>query len=757
MEIVNLRENQIVVKKNQKRTRLYVVLSGTVSFSIGNQIFYLESGSVIGLLEAGIENYLCDYLAEGDVKLAVYPFEKREDLLEIFREQPSYAFAFLHAALVEGRELLEHYAQLHQDASSFGTYVREIYEEYEKECIALEVSPKPFKKKNSLEELYFSKELPEWKVEYALELASVWDDEMQKFYGEKQNLCYGEILNISELMETAVFLIEEATTYVQKHGEILLNEEKDDLLSILMDWSVKLALKGKDTTLMMMRVRELQAMVDDFAILDREYAAGRFREYWGTDFEHYAIIHEGDTVAVMSCEEYLKTDCVKTVLEYADYDLEAAKDLKHILSLCREVKDIHDTEDSITALRKGLTKHFYQLYPMVFLHAVEDASVPVPVEIFLRFGVLDLNLLQEEQIRDIYELNGYFQRKEAGKFYSMYEWLKTIFYGQKEPCRNDFDQDYKQYLVELMKQQRITREQAKQLQGDMVERVRFEVSNMFMTANRATYGRVTTFCPILFGKDIIRSPKDMLVSFEKLEEALLEIRRIDYSVFYREVFFQDPEHGIPQTLIYKEVLPDMILMPNTGSKGMMWQEISGVKKDTPARFMFPMFSVDDVMAMMVDVVARYRWEICRRIQGVHWNDIRDKSLTSEYSDYIQYYRKNSEISPQNKEKIKQQLVTAKNNYREVFVLDYRSWMKYEINGNLRLNSVARKILLSYCPFGAEIRKGLKDNPQFRELFGRFEIMNQKKYQKILPLWNKYRENGGQMTPELQANLDYYNL
>ena len=29
--------------------------------------------------------------------------------------------------------------------------------------------------------------------------------------------------------------------------------------------------------------------------------------------------------------------------------------------------------------------------------------------------------------------------------------------------------------------------------------------------------------------------------------------------------------------------------------------------------------------MMVETTGRYRWEICRKIQGVHWNDIRDKS------------------------------------------------------------------------------------------------------------------------------------
>ena len=86
----------------------------------------------------------------------------------------------------------------------------------------------------------------------------------------------------------------------------------------------------------------------------------------------------------------------------------------------------------------------------------------------------------------------------------------------------------------------------------------------------------------------------------------------------------------------KEVLPDIILMPNAGTKAMMWQETAGVKRDTSARFMFPVFTAVDLEDMMIETMGRYRWEICRKIQGVHWNDIREKSLTAEYCDYMQF-------------------------------------------------------------------------------------------------------------------------
>ena len=47
-------------------------------------------------------------------------------------------------------------------------------------------------------------------------------------------------------------------------------------------------------------------------------------------------------------------------------------------------------------------------------------------------------------------------------------------------------------------------------------------------------------------------------------------------------------------------------------------------------------SLDDEI---MDNVGRYRWEMCRKLQGVRWNDISEHSLTSEYYDYIQYYKR----------------------------------------------------------------------------------------------------------------------
>ena len=207
----------------------------------------------------------------------------------------------------------------------------------------------------------------------------------------------------------------------------------------------------------------------------------------------------------------------------------------------------------------------------------------------------------------------------------------------------------------------------------------------------------------------------------------------------------------------KEILPDIVLMPNAGIKAMMWQEISGVKSDTPARFMFPVFTAVDLNELMLETIARYRWEMCRRLEGVHWNDVREKSLTAEYCTYIQFYRNNRDLSTEAKEKLKGTLAQAKNNYREVFVKDYINWIKFESKGSFRLNKIARDILIRYCPFVKAVRDELKANPLYQTSITKFEAETTKKLQRYTGLYNKYTQAGGEITEELNDNLLFYQM
>ena len=400
---------------------------------------------------------------------------------------------------------------------------------------------------------------------------------------------------------------------------------------------------------------------------------------------------------------------------------------------------------------------FYDIYELAFYRSLENAKMSPAVKMFLNFGFMDEELAGADNAHSLYDLTQQLQRCKADNVFTIYEWLMSIYRGENEPSRNEFDMDFTNYLNEQKKTGRITAAQMGEMAQDTKQKVDFEMKNMFVSTNRATYGKISTFCPILCEDDIIGTVENMLITAEKANNALDTIRKIDFSLFYREVGYSDPEHEVNMEVIQKEVLPNVILMPNAGSKAMMWQETAGIKKDTSARFIFPIFTVVDVEEMMIEVSGRFRWEMCRKIQGVRWNDITEASLTSEYNDYIQYYRKNHDLSPDAKQKVKNALTKAKNNFREVFVKDYQSWIRYESKGSFRLNKVSRDIIFRYCPFNKETRNMLRANPMYREMFEKYEILKERKKRHTELWYDRYKKKGGEINDELQANWDFYDM
>jgi hypothetical protein len=99
-----------------------------------------------------------------------------------------------------------------------------------------------------------------------------------------------------------------------------------------------------------------------------------------------------------------------------------------------------------------------------------------------------------------------------------------------------------------------------------------------------------------------------------------------------------------------------------------------------------------------------------------------------YCDYLQFYKKNPGLSSDNKEKLRTDLKKYNNNYKNVFIADYLSYVKFEAASSPRLNKIAREILFTFCPFAKELREKIADNPQYTELINHYNtrIANQQK-------------------------------
>ncbi len=378
------------------------------------------------------------------------------------------------------------------------------------------------------------------------------------------------------------------------------------------------------------------------------------------------------------------------------------------------------SDDATRRLRKELTSYYYDIYKLVFFKTLEDQNIPDEVMMFLYFGYIDEKLAGAENTQILYNMTKTLGLDEQMRVFTFYQWLRLIYTGKKDPSVNDFSEDYIITLRKLRKEGSISEAQEKADLADGKKRVLFEIDNMFKSAGKMMSARVTTFVPF-FSEQVLTKPLDKsLLNYDIVHKTLAVIKAIDYSLFFRQTVFTAPELGLDKAFIQVEVLPDIILMPVVGTRAAMWQEITGAKRTTPGRFMLPIAQEEDLSGIMIKLCGEFRWELCKRIQGARWNDLTERSLTSDYVDYIDTYRKNRDLSQEAKDRVKAAMQKHRNSYKEMFVADYATYIQFESSGALRHNKVVRMILFNYCPFSKVIREGaIATNPQFTQLIERY--------------------------------------
>ena len=761
MEILKISAGEIIAKRKDSVREWYLIQEGTVIQKFDFAEVTLGRNAIIGILAH--DYFPCDFIAQSDVTLAVFSCGNYEDLKRILGKQEKLRSIFLKTAIEQRHQMFCLYADLHLKTRQFHAFVESVYNEYKNICSQLKIEEQPFTRMEHFEPLDMKHKADNWEINTSISLVKNYMLEYIRLMEKDDSLCIGCIMEASAQMRRITQGIGEMETYLLYNKDILLSETGNDIFHLFFELGIRASVNQCEIENITKTMDLLIEFIVKMKFYDEKLVSYRMNEYQKYDFNS-SILNEFTTIGMEDGQQtysedlYEIVDCLEHILNYAGKTEVEIEDIRKKIEAFRELPDMFSNEQEAYMLRRQLIPIFYDVYTRIFLRIVEENEEPTPiVKMFLNFGFMDSKLVGEENVNALYDLTNHLEKCNSENVYTIFNWLKAVYEGKKEPSKNEFDLDYPAYLAEQRKIGAIKPGDVEVLLKNQEEKVKFEIKNMFTSGNRITYGKITTFCPILGEYDLINSIDKMLVTTEKLDEALNQIRKVDFSVFFREDMFSDPAKDINRETIMKEILPDIILMPNVGTKAMMWQETAGVKRATPGRFLFPIFTAADIDEMMVETVGRFRWEICRKEQGVHWNDIREKSLTSEYCDYIQFYRKNHELSADAKEKIKSQLTRARNNYREVFVKDYVNFMKYESKGSFRLNRIARDILVRYCPFTKDIRAGLKENPMYTSSMSRYEIETAKKMQRIVGVYEKYKKAGGVITQELRDNLLFYQM
>ena len=734
MAIIEFDKDSIIYESGAELSNLYLIMRGSVRFANGSDTMVLRNGDVIGLSDLGNMEVMGSYVALDKTSVMVYPM-KGAKLWELLAGNKDSIRFFQRSLFKQLNEVIGFYKLHKLECTNLHDYVIGCYEDYKEISEKNGISPVEPERIAELGEFIPEADAESWLTGYYSvmeQLLQAWDHNQTD-----SDFLTGFILKTGDDIRGLLRLCMEMKTYQEELCNILVNEGKSDLLELYMNLYGKLLhLLGPDDDTVGILYRGMNDMIMQIEMQKNDQK--EFLKERRTEMEEQMSALLRDQALNAKEEEKQNPKIVEElkgslsqILTYSGVSKETANSFTEHIEAYRKTTNKNGTEDKIRALRAAITREFNEIYISAFQMSVMNLEpLPKVLSMFFNFGYVDEGLAGISNAVYMYELIDHMPTNPDKGVYSYYEWLMAIYKGEKDPGRNEFDMDYSEHLHEMEHGGKITKEEEQSLLTNASARVMYELENVFPVVNKTTFGRISIFCPVFSEHNLVKNLSDSIVSAQKVLEIIDEVRKVDFGAFYRETVFFKPEVGVPKEYIHVEVLPNFILTPNAGSRGVMWQEIEGKKRTTPSRMMISVFQMEDLQMMVMRLVGQFRWEMCKRVQGARWNDVTDHSLTSEYFDYVQFYKKNKDLSPEAKEKIHNDMTRAKNSFKEMFIRDYCTWIQFESQGSPRLNKVAREILFTYCTFSASIRAKLEANPMYRELADKYRLRNSQKIRRM---------------------------
>lgn len=701
MGVVALQKGEVLHRAGDKTVgTIEVVLKGKLMLTLGDLKLPMGVGSIVGTMETPGKEYVFSYEALEECSVYSYAYNSDKDIPSVINSNPKIAAILAAQAVSLSLGAFEAYDRLYKSAKEEYDTLKADYSEYNVLCIKAGETPKRFDNMETITEPVNESVALGWKHDFIKSIKA--NDEFLKksFYTLSTEIATGVVMLSQETQHILVDIFKNLFAY------------KNDLKRKTSDFAA---------TINMIRAKIEGAENGDLA--------------------------DGDGICPVK-------NALSTILSYAEVPPAVAAKFEAEIVEFKNKANRYDSSDDARILRRNISNTFYEVFTPAFKKAALNDNYPIEVKMFFMFGFVDEELAGEKNTTILYNMAKSYLPDPDGNVLTMFEWLLKVYAMEAEPSKNEFDQDWPAYLKEQRNAGDISQAEADSMLNDPDRRVEFEIKNLFALGNRMTFGRITSFVPVFDAENVIKPLDSAYLTTQRVNEYYANIRSVDFGVFCRESLYSNPQIGIPQLRYTEDVTPYMILLPNVGSRATLWQEIEGKRRNTKARMLISIFNVENTEDCMLRMFGEFRWEMCKTIQGVHWNDVRDPSLTSLYCDYLQFYRKNSSLTAENKEKVKTDLKRYSNNFKNFFIADYMTYIKFESNNSPRLNRVAREILFTFCPFKREIREKARENPQYAELLNRYDKQLAGQMKPLMNMLNKLKREGIEAPKELMAQIDF---
>ncbi|WP_295155807.1 hypothetical protein [Selenomonas sp. AE3005] len=703
---IDITKGQVLHRKGETVTEAAIVLKGSCYVKVNDDTTLTAgNGAILGAFHAPGDKYKYDYIAAEDGTLFVYDYNSEQDLTAAISATPSIAPVMVTASLDLVNSLVNTLSELHDKGCNLCHDIQANYTDYKDICAELMVMPQQFPIVKTLAHPEKPALLSGWQTAICRTCLEKKELLRKSIYPADINFCVGAIMLASQLARLTQPQIEKATAFIQK----------------------------------------VQADTDDFT---KEYLSQKAK-LDGAKRQEAMEAGSGSLPQI--------TNALHTILAFAGTDRETGDAFARDIRQFMKAPDKTEKSDEMRRLRMNITKNFYTIYEAAFLKSLTTSDIPAEVKMFFLFGFVDEELAGAENTAAIYKYTLLWEADPQNRVMTAYDWLHKIYRGEVPPSKDEFENDWPDHLKEEVRQGNLTQAQADAMLDDTKAMALFELSNMVTSANKMTYGSIFSFIPAFYAQSVSRPLEACLASTQRVTAALNRVRDIDFGCFYRPTFATYPEFKINRFEYNLEVLPYIILLPNYGSRGVMWQEIEGRRRTTPAHMVLSIFHSENLDDTMVKMCAQFRWEMCKRIQGVHYSDISEPSLTSEYCNYLQFYKKNATLSEDMKEKVKAALKRNNNSYSNVFAAEYETFINQESEGLPRLNKVSRGILFKYCTFSHRVREAISINPQYRPLLDRWRIQHDEKLRTLELFSRKILTMTETLPEEVKNEIEYLRL
>lgn len=724
----------------------YIIASGSVTAKVRGHEITIKKGDIVGIFDITMPVHTCKYTAAENCTLIPYTFENTDALLALLDRNSDLRKLFVLSFCRNIVYLIRDCQCAYKESISLYEYVSQVISQYHDITHSIGLSGRILPFMDNLHQLDTEDTLDFYIEEYYTT--------MRKIIGESSTaipagFVYGFLTKSREDINHMLSLSDKYSECLHTYSEYLLNEDNLDIYDIYCDIFLRAQNNGAAVASIDSAITAIVDKMRTIPQINPQLMAKRV-------FEFRSKTAQARQKGPMSKEDAAireeLTNSLGIILTYADTVETTASEFTALLEQFKKVTDRNSTDKQTDTLRRQLTRMFYILYSEVVQVSLKQDKVPTIIKMFLNFGYMDPVLCGIDNAVELYKITeDYHGLKEEG-IYTFYEWICEIYQGRKQPSRNEFEQDYVAYIRNLKRERKIDKETENRMLDDNMGKVMYELQNVFPQVNKVTFGRIFSYCPILMEENILKSFDDSLMTPRKILDTFSKILYIDYSAFYHEILFEDSNAGIKES-VQVDIRPDVILMPNAGTKGILWQEIEGMYRTTPGRMMVSAIHTENIDKTFVRMTGEFRWEMCKRTMGARWNDFASHSLTSDYCSYAQFFNKNRDLSFDAKEKVKELLKRCKNNYKEMFVRDYIVFIQNESAGSSRHNKVVRGILFRYCPFSKEICQNLQGNGAFMDYLDKYRIRKSQQLHHLNQVLLKYQNMGKPVPEEISSQKE----